>query len=521
MKFSFQQATVLVVAGVFLFLPTLWADSVDGTDVALLRLTTTNLDGRGICVAQVEDSVDDDTNKWMVSPANVGQPASLFTFASALGSANTYPNEVGTNSWHADFVGQLFYGIPVGMAMNVAHVDNFERDYFINHYVISNLTTLNDPLVSQSFVFGSQDSGVDAIYDNYAASNSILFVSAVDNGGGVHSPATCYNGIGVAAYGTVYSSVGPTPDNGRCKPDITASSYVTSFSTPQVSGAAALLMQAALRGNGGHDTNSAFDMRTIKALLLNGAVKPSDWTNFSPSPLDYRYGAGKVNVFNSYRQLAGGKCSCIVSDFVAAGDVHLPTDVTDAVSILNGWDFATNNSDFATPRDGVNHYYFNATNGAGSFICTATLVWNKHADATDINNLDLFLYDCANSNLVAWSTSRVDNVEHIFVPKLLPGRYDLQVWKSGSTGGVTTNEIYALAYEFANVPSLSFAKSGSNLILTWPIYPAGFVAEVSTNLAGVGGWSSAALPAPTLVNGSNQISTSMSVIAQFFRLHQP
>ena len=38
-------------------------------------------------------------------------------------------------------------------------------------------------------------------------------------------------------------------------------------------------MQAGLRGDGGSDTNAAADMRTIKALLLNGAVKPADWTN--------------------------------------------------------------------------------------------------------------------------------------------------------------------------------------------------------------------------------------------------
>ena len=73
--------------------------------------------------------------------------------------------------------------------------------------------------------------------------------------------------------------IGPTSD-GRSKPDIVSpGSGATSFSTPFVSGSAAVLMQAALRGDGGADTNSANDNRTIKALLLNGAVKPADWTN--------------------------------------------------------------------------------------------------------------------------------------------------------------------------------------------------------------------------------------------------
>ena len=56
------------------------------------------------------------------------------------------------------------------------------------------------------------------------------------NGGPVNPPATCYNGIGVGdAYGGG-SSVGPTLDNGRCKPDIMAPAGETSYSTPQVAG---------------------------------------------------------------------------------------------------------------------------------------------------------------------------------------------------------------------------------------------------------------------------------------------
>ena len=120
------------------------------------------------------------------------------------------------------------------------------------------------------------------------------------------------------------SSVGPTVDNGRAKPDITAPASATSFSTPLVTGAAAVLMQAGLRGDGGGNTNAAADIRTVKALLLNGAVKPADWTNNPPSPLDPRYGAGMLNVFNSYEQLAGGKHGYIVSTSVSSGRPHPP-----------------------------------------------------------------------------------------------------------------------------------------------------------------------------------------------------
>ena len=82
-----------------------------------------------------------------------------------------------------------------------------------------------------------------------------------------------------------------------------------------------------------------------------------------------------------------------------------------------------------------------------AFTATATLVWNRQQNQTNINNLDLFLYNCANSNLVTCSTSLVDNVEHIFLPQLAQGRYDLQVLKNGGAT-VSTNETYALAWEF-------------------------------------------------------------------------
>jgi hypothetical protein len=85
-------------------------------------------------------------------------------------------------------------------------------------------------------------------------------------------------------------------------------------------------MQAALRGDGGSDTNSAADIRTIKSLLLNGAVKPPGWTNFPPQPLDTNYGAGVLNVFNSYKQLAGGKHSYVDSSSVATGGAHPPPE---------------------------------------------------------------------------------------------------------------------------------------------------------------------------------------------------
>ena len=512
------------------------ASNLDTIGVTLLRTVTTNVNGTGIRVAQPEAYNGDNgsTNSWEVNPANVAQPVGLFTYTSGLGTSTSYPNSVGDWSSHADAVGNYFYGSAYGVATNVAHVNNFDAIYYVQLTVpppnwSCSLSGANssDMIVNQSFIFGSVPSqipvaaqqAIDSAYDNYAATNRTLFVSGAGNGGSVCPPSTCYNGLSVGVYNGV-SSIGPTVDNGRCKPDITAPGLagLTSYSTPYVSGAAAVLMQAGLRGDGGSDTNAAANIRTVKALLLNGAVKPADWTNSASSPLDARYGAGVLNVFNSYKQLAGGKRGYNFSTNIPTGTAHPPVVMTNSVAVLNGWDFNTNTSSAST--DGANHYFFNVSNGVSNakFSATATLVWNRHLNKTNINNLNLFLYNAANSNLVACSTSLVDNVEHIFVPKLPQGRYNLQIFKSGGAT-VTTNETYALAWEFFST-SLNASKSGTNISVSWPVYPDGFVLQTATNLVPPVTWSTNN-PAPVVTNNQNVVRLNATNANQFFRLWRP
>lgn len=522
------------------------AQSADPIGLASFYAATTNVNGSGITVAQPEAALDSPGSylQWQVNPAAVGRATNLFTYTSSNGTANVFPNSLGTESTHGDQVGQAFYGIPNGVATNVARVDGFEANYFINTYVFgANSPTsplIGDPIVNQSFTFGIQtiagQQQIDSGYDDYSAQNHTLFVSAADNYstdtniGSAFSPTVCppgtsYNCISVGAYqnGVAYNSLGPTADNGRCKPDITAISSETSFSTPQVSGAAAVLMQAALRGDGGNDTNSADDLRTIKALLLNGAVKPAGWTNSMSSPLDARCGAGVLNVLNAYQQLAGGKQGYIASTSVAKGGAHPPNGAPGTIGSLTGWDFNTNSSGITT--DVIEHYYFNVTNSAsgGTFAATATLVWNRQLHQTGINNLSLFLYNCANSNLVLCSTSLVDNVEHIFVPQLAQGRYDLQVWKAGgipSAQIVSAAEPYALAWTFVS-PTLAIARAGANAAITWPLYPAGFSVQTTTNLLPPVSWSANNLSASAITNGINYLGLNATNPAQFFRLVSP
>jgi len=293
-------------------------------------------------------------------------------------------------------------------------------------------------------------------------------------------------------------------------------SGATSFSTPLVAGAAAILMQAGGRGDGGSDTNSARNMVTVKALLLNGAVKPADWVNTPPSPLDFRYGAGVLNVFNSYEQLVGGKHGYNFSTNIPMGTAHPPVVTTASITNLSGWDFNTNTS--SSSKDGLNHYFFNVTNGTG-FTLTATLAWNRHQGVTNINNLELFLYNAANSNLVASSTSVADNVQHVFVPQLPQGRYDLQVWKAGGGSIVSDSEPYGLAWGISS-ELLNITEAGTNMYLSWPAYPAGFAVAAASSLASVA-WSTNNIPLPVFTNNQEIIWLNAASSAQFFRLQTP
>ncbi len=244
----------------------------DYIGVTVLRATTTNLDGTGVRVAQVEGGAP----LWEVNPGAAGLSPSVFTWRAAGGSTNAFPNSLGSDSQHADYVASLFYGL-TGVITNPAQVDNLEASFFAQ-VLLPSLAAIQDVVVNQSFEIDgltlSQQQDFDLVYDGYAAKRNTLFVTGAGSGGTVGAPATCYNGIGVGAYDDPAGDTGPTLDNGRAKPDLCTLGGAGSFAAPLVSGAAAILIQAGLRGDGGPDTNAAVDMRTVKALLINGAVKP-------------------------------------------------------------------------------------------------------------------------------------------------------------------------------------------------------------------------------------------------------
>ena len=427
---------------------------VDDIGLTQLRALDPSLTGSGVNVGQAEADADAGAaDSFEVNPGTVGQPASLFSYISGAGTVNgIFPNAVGTESGHADQVGANFYGTSSGVAPGVAHVDNYDASYFYNTIVVGQ-TTIQAKVVNQSFVFTGlttlQQQQVEQNYDNFTARYGTLFVDGAGNSGTPSAPSTAYNSIAVGAYGGS-SAVGPTSD-GRSKPDITAPGSATSFSTPLVSGAAAILIQAGLRGDGGAGTSTtATDHRTVKALLLNGAVKPADWFHSDTQPLDPRYGTGVLNVYNSYLELRGGQHPFIVT---TTGSSHAPPTTASNEPTTRGWDLNTIAPSGSPSQDATNHYFFDLTSPAGSnFQFTGTLTWDRQLNQAGITNLDLYFYDALTNVLIGSSVSTVDNVEHLFLPKLTSGRFDLEVFYNGASRIGGGGETYALAFDFAPVP---------------------------------------------------------------------
>jgi hypothetical protein len=336
-------------------------------------------------VAQVEAG----SPTWQANPSAVSAFQSQMTWICGSGAATNFPNTLGDESGHANEVARLLYSI----GPEIAQLDNYEASYFTS-YIIPNEIPISAKIVNQSFAYFARNNRVDQDYDDYASKYNILFVSGAGNSGWVRSPGTAYNSISVGAYGGS-SSIGPATD-GRSKPDITAPAGLTSFSTPLVSGAASLLAQA-----------GATDIRVLKALLLNGAQKPADWTNSPTAPLDQRYGAGILNVSNALRQFHGGpRC---------------------------GWELVTVGS------NEVRRHVFDVPVST----ITVTLVWLRNYGCSAINNLDLSVRS-ETGDVVAASRSTLDNVEHLHLPNLPLGRYSLEVSSSGG------DETYALAFDLGN-----------------------------------------------------------------------
>lgn len=387
---------------------------------------------------------------------NSGDPGSYFPDASVspsqLGSKTI--NDVtgsGTDSPHARSVAYRFYGDVSSMATGISVIDVYE----VNDWLGSGFLRTNGVLApktearriqNHSWVgnFTLDSDAINALrrMDKVVVRDDVLATAAVANGSASAFPDVLGNAYNVVTVGRTDGnhSDGPTTLDtaGRAKVDIVVPETATSYATAWVSAAGALLMETA--DNNGAMINARHAL-TVKALLLGGATKDEfdldgntgtrfdDWSRTSTRPLDYRYGAGELNIDNSHRILEAGEQEASNSSDVA----------------LTGWDYDQASSSSSQL------YFFEAGNGIEELSILLTWFREIGNDANltpSLANLDLALYEANGytlGSLVDQSISTVDNVEHIFGRNLAAGRYAIAV-----TGDQTWT--YALTWDVAPAP---------------------------------------------------------------------
>ena len=220
---------------------------------------------------------------------------------------------------------------------------------------------------------------------------------------------------------------------GRLKPDIVANDNSTSSCTPQVSSAVAFLYGLSLN----QGKPSACYPETMKAIIMAGAQKNEfpEWNRSLEKPIDSVFGAGKINVFNSYKIITESE------------------KITGNLYNNYGWD-----SGFLEKE---NASFYNILLDENSTEVVFSLNWNRlvlsapwingkeYEESIADMSLSICRVDGENLTLYDFSDSRIDNLEHIYLRGLPKGLYQLKV----STDKPTS---YGIAWraEPGNLPEL-------------------------------------------------------------------
>ncbi len=394
--------------------------------------------GAGITVAQVE-----------AETALNGPYMPDTTYTDFAGKTFTDMSlEGGGVSSHATSVGDCLYGNS-NMSPGITTIDVYEAGDFINNWLNFSLGAplrMSERVANFSWIgsYGSTPAGIaddtQALqrFDYMLTQSHLLAVIATNNGASSTIPTlltSSYNGITVGLTNGNDATGYTTIDGaGRIEPDIVSSgplSGETSFVTPMVGSAAALLYQAANLDP--TLTAARYQPEVIKAILMAGATKSQfpTWTRTPVHPLDMTYGAGELNVYNSYNLLKAGQHTASSTSTVGN----------------TGWDYAS-------ATQGSNRYYYFDVTGNITDQLSVMLTWdevitnarsNVWNPTVTLPNLDLKLYGASGftlGSMIDSSVSAVDNLQCIYQTALLPGRYALEV--SSLYSG---NANYALAWQ--------------------------------------------------------------------------
>ena len=402
--------------------------------------------GSGVVVSQVE-APNSDGN---YLPDTIPPTASQFsgkTFVAGSGASGI--------SGHSRLVAVDFYGNTGSVAPGVTDITVFEAQDWLDNVLntvsgmdpdAQNFQLQNHSWIGNGFSVADAEDILQRL-DFTINQSGMLAVVGVNNGTNATLPQILAQGYNSISVGVTDGSHSATPTTlygaGRTKPEIVAPGFLsnpnsttTSRATANVSSASALLLEA---GAG----TDATQVETMKAILMAGANKTTvaNWDRTTTRPLDERFGAGELSVYNSYKILKAGEV-----DGLSGG--------TGASIGEMGWDY----NDEITSTDPV--YYELDLSGETGEIKELSIMLNWNIDVTDTDgsiffnattslaNLDLRLYNSTAGfldTLVDSSLSTVDNLEHIYLTDLLPGIYTIEVTTD-------TDHDYGLAWRTEIIP---------------------------------------------------------------------
>jgi len=441
------------------------------------ELGVTLADGANVSVFHVEAGTNGG-GAWIADASNAEFLGKTILSLSSVAS-------VGTSS-HATSVGQRFYGLSSSLAPGITDIGAHEAiswftDHLglgsggdewpdvdnrqvVNHSWVGGLFE-NPPgspsaeLTGQVIRFNDWFSAIDEVIQLYGSTNNSNFPS--DNSQPLMG--SLYNGmlVGVSdfAHGFQVIALDSVYVGGRAAIHIVVPSPTTSNATPYVSSAAALLIDAAKANPGWSDgttTNRNLDLiqnaervEVIKSALMAGAsrqttnttafntgsqVEVVDLQNYRVDPvdqtangLDRRYGAGQLNVYNSYQILAAGEYASLEDG--GSGTALTGFDHDDSFGGSNG-------------SNTVATYDLGLATEALEF--SASLVWNLMVNGADNNfqpfdpdaelyNLDLELIEVG-QGVIAQSASAIDNTENIWLELEAGKSYQLRVVRGAGQG---------------------------------------------------------------------------------------
>ncbi len=404
----------LVRAALALLIPFAAADSRD--DIGLTAIQATHPDlptGAGVALLIGDFTSKNTNNAWAVEPTGELTGKSIRYLPARARPSRFSP--------HATGVGTIIAGRTTGMLPALDAITSVHSEYYCSNVLNVRTgiapTKPNWDLEVHTWNWADEEYSLELIrrMDWRVDRQGVTVVEALTNGRDTKLPYVFTSGynvitVGVAA-GTHSSGATTIEGTGRTKPDIVAPTQYTSGATPTVAACAGLLIAEAKRTA---PLALAKDPRVVKALLLAGADKTpiSSWVHTPTQPLDEHYGAGQVNIAASYSVLVGGR--------QPPAHTWLP---------YSGWDRGTS---------GTSRYFF-AVPAGQPLRFSAILTWHREiapdpswtAFSSALANLNLRLSAATPEHAVgqplAESRSRVDNVEHIYLPALPEGYYVLEV----------------------------------------------------------------------------------------------